>query len=111
MAVTLISVMCAPVLYKLYRRDAYRLRRGDTSSWSITSTKTLSATVAKIGRGSRPWEVTLLYSYLAKEYESGEQIETFSDEADARSLAAALDNRECTVRYDPNDPSTSQIVL
>jgi hypothetical protein len=110
MAIILISVICAPALYKLYSRFAYRLRRRNTSSWSLTSTKTLSATLAKIGRGG-PWEVTLLYSYFAKEYESGEQRETFFDEADARSFVAALDNRKCTVRYDPNDPSTSEIVL
>jgi hypothetical protein len=111
MAIALISAICLPALYTFYRRISYRLRRRDSSTWSLTTTITLSAAIMKIGRGGGPWEVTMLYSYKTDDYQSGEQKKTFSNESAARELLKFIENRQLPVRFDPMDQSVSELVF
>ena len=108
---TIIAAFCAPALYTLYRRMAYRLRRRDSSTWTLTTTITQSSTIQKIGRGGGPWEVTFLYSYRTDQYQSGEQKKVFSNEEEARDLMASVKDRQLPVRFDPQKPSVSELVL
>ncbi len=65
----------------------------------------------KIGRGGGPWEVTMLYSYKTDEYQSGEQKKIFSSESEARDFLTSIENRQLPVRFDPTDPSVSELVF
>jgi hypothetical protein len=108
----IIAVICLPAVYTyILRPAAYRLRRRDSSSWPTTTTKTLSATVRKIGRGEGPWEVTLVYSYRADdEYQSGEEKKLFSEQPDASDFISSVENGQLPVRFDPKKPSVSELV-
>src|SRR5580698_6799159 len=107
-AIALISTVCLPALYTFYRRISYRLRRRHSSTWSLTTTVTLSATIMKIGRGG-PWEVTMLYSYKTDEYQSGEQKKIYSNESEAREFLISIEDRQLPVRFDPSDQSVSEL--
>jgi hypothetical protein len=105
----IIGATSLPFLYTQYYRAVHKRRRRDTSTWSTTTTVTQSSAVEDMGRGV--WEVTVFYSYHATEYEGGEQTETFESEEKATIFAASLENRELTVRFDPNDPAVSELVF
>ncbi len=108
----IITAICLPALYTYILRPAvYRLRRRDSSSWPTTVTTTLWTSILKIGRGEGPWEVTLTYSYKTNEYQSGEQKKLFSNEPDARDFIASVENRQLSVRFDPKNPSVSEVVF
>jgi hypothetical protein len=110
----LIDALIRWIVRTLKKRRRVDLER-DASDWPQSAGTVIGTLAKRSDRGDSAWNVwsvELTYSYVASgEYYSGSHLLPPESEGEAEELAQRWKDRKLVVRYLPDDPSKSVVLM